>query len=176
MVCFPSILFCFGGRPGNRLQIGHDHHIKCQLRRASDVPHYTPLTPLRPMAPKSRSKQKTAVQKRKRRDEPGSQDEGSDTNVSEDDVQALDSDNLDDDDDDADTARRGRKAGAKRKKRSSAAKPRKRRRGAVSEEEESDLELKEGQEVVGKIVRAPKTGQGELRTFEHRAQPDPFFL
>lgn len=115
------------------------------------------------MAPKSRSKQKTVAQKRKRRDE------GSDTNVSEDDVQALDSDNLDDDDDDADTA------GAKRKKRPSAARPRKRRREAASEEEESDLELKEGQEVVGKIVRAPKTGQGELRTFQHRARPHPFF-
>jgi len=120
------------------------------------------------MAPKSRSKQKTAAQKRKRRDEPGSQDEGSDTNFSEDDVQALDSDNLDDDD--ADTA------GAKRKKRSSAAKPRKRRKERASEGEESDLELKEGQEVVGKIVRAPKTGQGELRTFQHRAQLHPFFL
>ena len=119
------------------------------------------------MAPKSRSKQKTAAQKRKRRDEPGSQDEGSNT-----DVQALDSDNLDDDSD-ADTARRGRKAGAERKKRPSAAKPRKRRREAASEEEESDLELKEGQEVVGKIVRAPKTGQGGLRTSQHRAQLDP---
>ena len=107
----------------------------------------------------------TAAQKKKRRDEPGSEDE----DFSDDDVQALDSDNLDDDD--ADTARR---AGTKRKKNSSATKPPKRRRAAVPEEEdEGDLELKEGQEVVGKIVRAPKTGLGGLRMFQRRATIKP---
>jgi hypothetical protein len=122
------------------------------------------------MPPRSRSKQKSAAQKRKRRDEPESEGENSDTNFSGDDVQALDSDNLDDDD--ADTAKRGKKAGAKRKKDSSSKKPKKRRKEAASDEEESDLELKEGQEVVGKIVRAPKTGQGGLRTFQRRIQLD----
>lgn len=40
-----------------------------------------------------------------------------------------------------------------------------------SGEDENDLELKEGQEVVGKIVQAPKTGQGEPGTF-HRLPSD----
>jgi len=107
------------------------------------------------MPPKSRTKQPAAAQKRKRRDEPVSEDDGYNSSTAEDDDQALDSDNLDDDDDD------GKKGEVKRRrKKASPAKSRKRRKGG-SDEEESDLELKEGQEVVGKIVRAPKTGQGE---------------
>jgi len=85
-----------------------------------------------------------------------SEDDGCDFSPAEDDVEALDSDNLDEDD-----ADKGRKGGAKRGKEVSPAKARKRRKEAGSDGEESDLELKEGQEVVGKIVRAPKTGQGE---------------
>jgi hypothetical protein len=105
------------------------------------------------MPPKSRTKQTAAAQKRKRRDEPASEDDNYNNSSAEDDVQALDSDNLDE----ADTAKRGRKTGTKRRKKASLSKPRKR---AGSGGETSDLELKEGQEVVGKIVRAPKTGQG----------------
>ena len=107
------------------------------------------------MPPTSRAKRSSAAQKRKKRDE--SVSDGGNSSA-EDDVQALDSDNLDGDD--ADVAR-GKKDGVSRRKKVSPVKPRKRRRNVGSEEEESDLELKEGQEVVGKIVRAPKTGQGE---------------
>lgn len=110
------------------------------------------------MAPRPRSKRPTAQQKGRRRDGSKSEDEGFNTSPSED-VEALDSDNLDDDD--AGTAKRRKNAQAKRKKNPSPAKPKKRRKKAASEEEqESELELKQGQEVVGKIVRAPKTGQG----------------
>ncbi|KAF9652261.1 hypothetical protein BDM02DRAFT_2901205 [Thelephora ganbajun] len=110
------------------------------------------------MPPKSKSHPKrTATAKRgKRRDEPESEGEGYSTSAAEDDVQALDSDNLDDD---AEMAKQEKKKGVKRKKDPSPIKRRKRRKKAGSEEEESDLELKEGQVVVGKIVRAPKTGQ-----------------
>ena len=104
------------------------------------------------MPPKSRTKQPAVARKRKRRDEPVSEDDSS----AEDDVQALDSDNLDSDD-----ADKGKKEGATRGKKVSPIKSRKRRKERGSDGEESDLELKEGQEVVGKIVRAPKTGQGE---------------
>ena len=107
------------------------------------------------MPPKSRAKQPTAARKRKRRDEPVSEDNDCDNSSAEGDVQALDSDNLDDDD-----ADKGKKAG-KRRKKVSPIRARRRRKEAGSDGEESDLELKEGQEVVGKIVRAPKTGQGE---------------
>lgn len=118
------------------------------------------------MPPKSRSKQTTTAQKRKRRDETESEDDGYSANFTGDDIQALDSDDLDDEV--ADTAKRRRKVGTKRKKNPSPTKSRKRRKKAASEEEESDLELKEGQEVVGKIVHAPKTGLGGLQAFRRR--------
>jgi len=109
------------------------------------------------MPPQSRSKPTTAAQKRKSRDE----------SESEDDVQGLASDNLDDD---ADVTRRGKGVGETLKKKASTSKPKKRRKRATREED--GLELKEGQEIVGKVVRAPKTGQGESRTF-HRRRIDP---
>ena len=123
------------------------------------------------MPPKSRSKQPAPAQKRKRRDDPASEDEGYCSSSAEDDVQALDSDNLDDDD--ADAGKRRKKVGAVRKKQAGPTKPTKRRKKAESDGGESDLELKEGQEVVGKIVRAPKTGQGgsaTLRGSTHLSQ------
>lgn len=120
------------------------------------------------MPPKSRSKRATTSQKRKGRDEAESEHEDYDTSTAEDDVQALDSDNLDDD---GGAAKRGKKAVEKRKKSASPNKPTKRRKKAKADEDEdeSELELKEGQEVVGKIVRAPKTGQGEFRMFNTEA-------
>ena len=117
------------------------------------------------MAPRPRSKRATVQQKGRRRDGSEPEDEGFNVSSPED-VEALDSDNLDDDD--AGTAKRRKNAQAKRKKNPSPTKPRKRRKKAASDEEESELELKQGQEVVGKIVRAPKTGQGGWRTFERR--------
>ena len=94
---------------------------------------------------------------------PESEDKGYDPSSADEDVEALDSDNLDDDK--GDTANRGGKGGAKRKKGASVAKrkAKKRRRKVQSDDDESDLELKEGQEVVGKVVRAPKTGQGSVQ-------------
>jgi hypothetical protein len=118
------------------------------------------------MAPRPRSKRTTAQQKGKRRDVSEPEDEGLNTSSSEG-VEALDSDNLDDDD--AGTAKLRKNTGAKRKKKPGPAKPTKRRKKASSEEEESELELKQGQEVVGKIVRAPKTGQGESNRSDRRS-------
>ena len=118
------------------------------------------------MPSKARSKQAATIQKKRRRVEPESVDEGCDTSAAEDDVRVLDSDNLDDDSDTL-TAKRGKKAAPKRKKNASPTKPRKRKKKAASDEE-SDLELKEGQQVVGKVVRAPKSGQGEFQMFHKR--------
>jgi hypothetical protein len=38
--------------------------------------------------------------------------------------------------------------------------PRKRRKSAQGDEDEEEIDLKEGQEIVGKVVEAPKTGRG----------------
>ncbi|KAF9781410.1 hypothetical protein BJ322DRAFT_1080961 [Thelephora terrestris] len=105
------------------------------------------------MPPKSRSKRANTSQKRKRRDELESEHEEYNTSAAEDDAESLDSDNLDDE---VGTAKRG-----KRQRIASPQKATRRRKKVKSdeEEEEGELELKQGQEVVGKIVRAPKTGQ-----------------
>lgn len=110
------------------------------------------------MAPMARSKRVTASQKRARRDE-SEQEDG--TSSGDDDFKALDSDNLDDEK--VEATNRGRKEGAKRKKvgDTPTTKGKKRRKKVESDEDESDGGLKDGQEVVGKVVRAPKTGQGE---------------
>ena len=75
----------------------------------------------------------------------------------EDDMESLHSDALDDDSDlDA------KKLGGRRKRVSQVKSPRKRRKNAASDEDEESYgyDLKEGQEVVGRVVQAPKTGQG----------------
>lgn len=128
------------------------------VTRANSIINTLITTPLPFMPPKSRARPTASVQKRKRRDIQESEDEGLNASLSEDEVQALDSDNLDHDG--ACTVKGGTKAETKRKRKKNLKKPEKRRKKARSEDEESDLELKEGQEVVGKIVRAPKTGQG----------------
>jgi hypothetical protein len=82
------------------------------------------------------------------------------------DVKSLHSDALDDDSD-LETKKRG---GGKRKRvshgktpRANGSSPRKRHKDAASDEDEEGeaYELKEGQQVVGKIVQAPKTGRGQ---------------
>lgn len=83
-----------------------------------------------------------------------------------DDAKSLDSEALDEDDE-FDSAPRKRKRGsaastpAKKKARPAARRasssPRKRR--TVSQDSEEELELAEGQEVVGRVVQAPKTGR-----------------
>lgn len=81
----------------------------------------------------------------------------------EDDVKSLHSDALDDDSD-LETKKRG---GGKRKRvshgktpRANGSSPRKRHKNAASDEDEGGVyELKEGQQVVGKVVQAPKTGR-----------------
>ena len=125
-----------------------------------------------PMPSKARSKRAATIQKKRRRVEPESANEGYDTSAAEDGVQVLDSDNLDDDSDTI-TAKRGKKAVRERKKNASPTKPRKRQKKAVSDEE-SDLELKEGQQVVGKIVRAPKSGQGKFQMSHKRERISMF--
>lgn len=86
------------------------------------------------------------------------------------DVKSLLSDALDDDSD-LGTNKRG---GGKRKRdsngktpRAKGSSPRKRHKNAASDEDEEDevYELKEGQEVVGKVVQAPKTGRGQCLFF-----------
>lgn len=83
------------------------------------------------------------------------------------DVKSLLSDALDDDSDPG-TKKRG---GGKRKRvshgktpRVKGSSPRKRHKNAASDEDDEDeaYELKEGQQVVGKVVQAPKTGHGQF--------------
>lgn len=82
------------------------------------------------------------------------------------DVKSLHSDALDDDSD-LETKKRG---GGKRKRvsqgktpRAKVGSPRKRHKNAASDEDEEGepYELKQGQQVVGKVVQAPKTGHGQ---------------
>jgi len=97
-------------------------------------------------------------------------DSASDTYQEEhdqDDVKSLHSDALDDDSD-QETVKHGRK-----RKRASLVKtrlasarvssPRKKRKNAASYEDEKGegYDLKEGQQIVGKVVQAPKTGRGK---------------
>ena len=81
------------------------------------------------------------------------------------DVKSLHSDALDDDSD-LETKKRG---GGKRKRvshdktpRANGSSPRKRHKNAASDEDGGEVyELKRGQQVVGKVVQAPKTGRGQ---------------
>ena len=86
------------------------------------------------------------------------------------DMESLQSDALDDDSDlDA------KKIGGKRKRasqqvkspRAKSSSPRKRRKNADSDEDEEGegYDLKEGQEIVGRVVQAPKTGRGQCCTY-----------
>jgi hypothetical protein len=82
----------------------------------------------------------------------------------QDDIKSLHSDALDDDSD-LETKKRGkRKRGSPVKPpRAKGSSPRKRHKNAASDEdgEGEDYDLKEGQQVVGRVVQAPKTGRGQ---------------
>lgn len=93
------------------------------------------------------------------------------------DVKSLLSDALDDDSD-IGTKKRG---GGKRKRasngktsRAKGSSPRKRHKNAVSEEDDEGevYELKEGQQVVGKVVQAPKTGRGQCCFYPPNDHPE----
>ncbi|TFY75950.1 hypothetical protein EWM64_g8063 [Hericium alpestre] len=72
----------------------------------------------------------------------------------------LDSDALDEDEDVTATKKRKRASPAKKAKAGATkASPRKRRKKALDEEEDEDAELEDGMEVVGVVVKAPKTGR-----------------
>lgn len=79
---------------------------------------------------------------------------------SEDDEVALDSDNLDDDEEEV-TVKKSKKRSPSKSKPTPKKTPSKKRRKKAADSEE-ELELEEGQQVVGAIVRAPTTGLGDL--------------
>jgi hypothetical protein len=83
----------------------------------------------------------------------------------DDDVKSLHSDALDDDSDQG-TKTHGKKrkrASPVKSRRAKASSPRKKHKNADSDEDEEgeDYDLKEGQQVVGRVVQAPKTGRGK---------------
>jgi hypothetical protein len=84
----------------------------------------------------------------------------------EDDVKSLHSDALDDDSDQEEKKKRAgkrKRASLDKSRRAKGSSPRKRRKSAASDEDEDEegYSLKEGQQVVGKVVQAPKTGHGQ---------------
>lgn len=91
-------------------------------------------------------------------------------------AESLDSDALDEDEDVKPTSRKrkraapaGKKSPAKTSKNASPKKAgasarKKRKTKAEETEDEDDFELEEGQEVVGVVVQAPKTGRGGLHS------------
>lgn len=112
----------------------------------------------------------------------GDGEDGEDGSESE--TESLHSDALDDedDDDDAESRRKKNKQALKRKrgsvsspkkapaKKAKPASPAKKRkikkaRKDEDEDEQSDLELEEGQEIVGVVIQAPKTGRGMCNAF-----------
>jgi hypothetical protein len=87
----------------------------------------------------------------------------------EEDKESLHSDALDDDSD-----LETKKPGGKRKRashvkppRAKGSSPRKRRKNAASDEDEEGdgYDLKDGQQVVGRVVQAPKTGRGQCCSY-----------
>ena len=86
------------------------------------------------------------------------------------DVKSLHSDALDEDGD-QETQKHARKRKhappikSRTRTRTKAISPRKRRKTAVSDEDEEveGYDVKEGQQIVGKVIQAPKTGRGKCR-------------
>ena len=94
-------------------------------------------------------------------------DDASDTYQEEDDeedVKSLHSDALDDDSDQQTlkNARKRKRASPVKSRGTKATSPRKWRKRSKSDEdgEAEGYDLKEGQQIVGKVVQAPKSGQG----------------
>ena len=75
----------------------------------------------------------------------------------EDDVRSMDSDALDDDETTGNSRKRKRASPAKKV---SSKKSSLRKKKGDDDDDEDDFELKEGQEIVGVVVQAPKTGRG----------------
>ena len=87
----------------------------------------------------------------------------------EDDVKSLHSDALDDDSDleTKKPAGKWKRTSLVKRPRAKGSSPRKRRKNAASDEDEEDegYDLKEGQQVVGRVVQAPKTGRGQCCSY-----------
>jgi hypothetical protein len=100
-------------------------------------------------------------------------------NDDEDDIRSLHSDALDDDSD-LETKKRGKRKRASPVKppRAKGSSPRKRHKNAASDEDEEgeDYDLKEGQQVVGRVVQAPKTGRGQLLQLLYITTTDLIYL
>jgi len=83
----------------------------------------------------------------------------------QDDVKSLHSDALDDDSDQETVkhVRKRKRASLVKTRPARVSSPRKKRKNAASDEDEKGEEhdLKEGQQIVGKVVQAPKTGRGK---------------
>jgi hypothetical protein len=86
-------------------------------------------------------------------------------NEDDDDVKSLHSDALDDDSDQETrkTVKKRKRVSPIKPRRAKASSPRKKRKNANSDEDEEGegYDLKEGQQVVGRVVQAPKTGRGK---------------
>ncbi|KAJ3913290.1 hypothetical protein F5877DRAFT_93251 [Lentinula edodes] len=99
-------------------------------------------------------------------EEEGNSDEVSDSEEQPAKKKDYDSDALDDDsefdeadEEDEEEPRKPKRKRANSGKQDKTHSPRKRRRKANKDDEEDDFDLKEGQEVVGEVVQAPKTGR-----------------
>jgi len=77
----------------------------------------------------------------------------------DDDVKSMDSDALDDDEPISKTPQKRKRASPVKKTPSKKSSPRKKKKDN-DDEPEDDFELQEGQELVGTVVQAPKTGRG----------------
>ncbi|KZT63515.1 hypothetical protein DAEQUDRAFT_815601 [Daedalea quercina L-15889] len=77
----------------------------------------------------------------------------------DDDEPSLDSDALDEDDDVGAKRKRGRPSVTKKATPKKGSPKKKRKQDEGSEDEDGELDLKDGQEVVGVVVQAPKTGR-----------------
>jgi hypothetical protein len=77
----------------------------------------------------------------------------------DDDMKSMDSDALDDDELTSETPRKRKRASPVKKSPSKKSSPRKKKKDNDNESKD-DFELQEGQELVGTVVQAPKTGRG----------------
>jgi hypothetical protein len=115
------------------------------------------------MSPTRRASSGRSTPKRKKVPESEPEHNSDDGDASsrdyEDDARALDSDAIDEDDFPVKKPKPMRSL-PKKKAPSQKEPPKKRRKRAHGSDEDDDLELEDGQQVVGTIVNAPTTGQG----------------
>lgn len=151
---------------------------KLSATRSSRTKTSSPSKPTKPVARSTKTKRQANLKAVSSSDLDGDDvdgnqspsDDGSDVyEEPEYDVKSLDSDALDDDDDDENESI-GRSRSRKRKRVSPVktspkkATPRKKKKATVEDTDDADddFDLKEGQEIVGTVVEAPKTGRGAL--------------